>query len=294
MEDAAPMDSPRRTLIAVHAHPDDESSSTGGVLARYSAEGVRTVVVTCTRGEVGEISDPALAQPENLADVREKELAEAIRILGVNRAVSLGYRDSGMAGTADNDHPSSFNQADLDEAVGRLVRIVREEKPQVLVTYDENGGYGHPDHVRAHQITVAAFAAANDPNQFPEAGGPWQPAKLYYHVWPHSQGLRFMEAFREAGIEPPFEVPEELPPEELLPMGTPDDLVTTAIDVDTYWETKWAALSAHRTQVGPESVFFQLPLERMREIWSTEYFRRASDPGANGGPFAETDLFDGL
>lgn len=288
------MDLPRRTLIAVHAHPDDESSSTGGILARYSAEGVRTVVVTCTRGEVGEISDPALALPDNLAEVREQELAEAISILGVNRAVSLGYRDSGMAGTPDNDHPSSLNQADFNEAVGRLVKIVREVKPQVLVTYDEKGGYGHPDHVRAHQITVEAFAAAANPNLFPEAGPPWQPTKLYYAVWPYSQGLRFLEAFREAGIELPFEVPEELPPGEAPPIGTPDDQVTTAIDCASYWEKKWAALSAHRTQIGPESIFFRLPLERLRELWSTEYFRRASGPGANGGPFAETDLFDGL
>src|SRR5579859_1968554 len=159
-----------RVLMAVHAHPDDECLSTGGVLARYGAAGVRTVLVTCTDGAVGEISDPALATPDNLVEVRSRELDESVRILGVSRLVKLGYRDSGMAGTPDNDNPASFQQADFESAVGRVVRLIREERPQVVVTYDENGGYGHPDHIRAHQVAVAAFAAAGDGNRFPEAG----------------------------------------------------------------------------------------------------------------------------
>src|SRR4030081_3419139 len=133
----------QRTLIAVHAHPDDECLGTGGILARYAAEGARTVLVTCTDGAVGEISDPALATPENLAEVRSRELDESVRILDISRSARLGYRDSGMAGTADNQHPASFQQANFDEALGRVVHLVREERPQVIVTYDENGGYGH-------------------------------------------------------------------------------------------------------------------------------------------------------
>src|SRR5207302_7448928 len=148
-----------RTLLAVHAHPDDECIGTGGILARYAAEGVRTVLVTCTDGAVGEISDPALATPENLVEVRSHELDESVRILGVSRLVKLGYRDSGMAGTADNDNPASFNQAHFDDAVERVVQVMRAERPQVVVTYDERGGYGHPDHIRAHQVALAAFRA---------------------------------------------------------------------------------------------------------------------------------------
>src|SRR5919197_139105 len=151
---------PARTLVAVHAHPDDECIGTGGVLARYSAEGVRTVLITCTDGAVGEISDPALASPENLAEVRARELDEAVRILGISRSVRLGYRDSGMAGTADNHHPASLAQADLASVVQRVLQVIEEEQPQVVVTYDERGGYGHPDHIRAHQVAVAAVDAS--------------------------------------------------------------------------------------------------------------------------------------
>src|SRR5712691_7560538 len=147
----------QRTLIAVHAHPDDECIGTGGILARYGAEGVRTVLVTGTDGAVGEISDPALATPENLVEVRARELDASVRVLGIKRLVKLGYRDSGMAGTADNDNPASFNQANIDEAIERVVKVMRVEQPQVVVTYDERGGYGHPDHNRAHQVAVAAF-----------------------------------------------------------------------------------------------------------------------------------------
>src|SRR5690242_5891217 len=150
----------RRTLLAVHAHPDDECISTGGILARYAAEGARTVLVTCTDGAVGEISDPALATPENLVEVRDKELADSVRILSVSRLVKLGYRDSGMAGTADNENPGSFAQADIHEAIQKVLDVMEEERPQVVVTYNENGGYGHPDHIRAHQVAVAAFNAS--------------------------------------------------------------------------------------------------------------------------------------
>src|SRR4030081_27015 len=145
----------QRTLIAVHAHPDDECLGTGGILARYAAEGVRTVLVTCTDGAVGEISDPALATPDNLAEVRSRELDAAVHLLGISRLVKLGYRDSGMAGTADNDNPASFHQANIDKAIERVVAVMRAEQPQVVVTYDERGGYGHPDHIRRHPVAGA-------------------------------------------------------------------------------------------------------------------------------------------
>ncbi len=278
----------RGTLIAVHAHPDDECIPTGGILARYAAEGARTVLVTCTGGEVGEISDPALASPANLAEVRARELAESVRILRIARAVQLGYRDSGMAGTADNDNDASFHRADLEEATGRVVRVMREERPLVVVTYDENGGYGHPDHIKAHQVAVAAFHAAGDPARFPDAGPAWAPAKLYYAVFPRAAMTRFVERLKQAGIDAPFGPPEG--EEERPRIGVDDDRVTTVIDVSAYLAQKRAALAAHRTQMGPESFFMRLPLELYGELASHEYFQLvAGQAGAE-----EDDLFAGL
>src|SRR5215210_7359378 len=148
------------TLMAVHAHPDDEVLSGGGALARYAAEGQRVALVTCTDGAVGEIVDAALATPETLAEVRAEELRAACAILGVTAQHFLGYGDSGMMGTPENDNPRCFWRADLDEATGRLVALIRQHRPQVLLTYDANGFYGHPDHIQAHRVTAAAFDAA--------------------------------------------------------------------------------------------------------------------------------------
>jgi LmbE family N-acetylglucosaminyl deacetylase len=175
-------------LMCILAHPDDESLGFGGILARYAAEGVHTVLVTCTGGEVGEISDPSLASPANLAEVRARELDASVRILGISRSVRLGYRDSGMAGTPDNDHPASLARADVSAVVGRVRRVIEEERPQVVVTYDERGGYGHPDHIRAHQVAVAAAVEV---------------PKLYYSVFPRSAARQFLERVRAAGIEGP-------------------------------------------------------------------------------------------
>src|SRR5215470_18391274 len=215
------------TLMAVHAHPDDEAISTGGVLARYAEEGLRTVLVTCTGGEVGEISDSMLATPETLAEVRRKELERACEILRVGRLHLLGYRDSGMMGTPDNEHPSSFYQASRDEAIARLVTLVRRERPQVLVTYDERGFYGHPDHIRAHQITMAAFEAAGDPARWPEAGAAWRPTKLYYTAVARSAIKNLGRLLSEAGIKAPFGHDEGREPQ----IGSADELITTHVDV---------------------------------------------------------------
>jgi N-acetyl-1-D-myo-inositol-2-amino-2-deoxy-alpha-D-glucopyranoside deacetylase len=284
---------PGRVLLAVHAHPDDECIGTGGILARYSAAGVRTVLLTCTDGAVGEISDPSLATPENLAEVRAHELDEAVRILGVNRLVKLGYRDSGMAGTADNQNPASFLQSSFDEAVERVVEVMREEHPDIVVTYDENGGYGHPDHIRSHQVTVAAFGAAGDPARFPNAGAPWSPAKLYYSVVPRSAVRRFAEELREAGIEFPFPAVARGGEDEVS-FGVSDDRVTTVVDVAEFASTKHEALAAHRTQMGPEQFFMRLPPALFARVFGRESFQRVEGPTAQAGGVVETDLFSGL
>jgi N-acetyl-1-D-myo-inositol-2-amino-2-deoxy-alpha-D-glucopyranoside deacetylase len=267
--------------MAVHAHPDDECISTGGILARYAAEGSRTVLVTCTDGAVGEISDAALATPENLVEVRDRELAESARILNIHRLVKLGYRDSGMAGTPDNDHPSSFHRANFQDAVDKVVRVIRDEQPQVLVTYDENGGYGHPDHVRAHQVAVAAFQEC--------VGQPWQPAKLYYSVIARSAIRGFAERLRAAGIQVPFRDLQDNPDEE-TPFAVADERITTDVDVSKYVQTKRAALIAHRTQMGPDEFFVRLPEELFWDVFGRETFQRVAGPG----PVPEHDLFAGL
>src|SRR5215471_18882100 len=277
-----------RTLLAVHAHPDDECISTGGILARYAAEGVRTILVTCTDGAVGEISDPALATPENLAEVRSHELDDSVRILNVGRLVKLGYRDSGMAGTADNENPASFQQADLEEAIERVVKVVREERPEVIVTYDERGGYGHPDHIRAHLVAVAAFERAGDPSRYPNTGEAWQPLKLYYAVFPRSAMREFGERMREAGIEPPFREVDTA--REDPPFGVDDDQVTTFIDVSGYVGAKRASLESHRTQMGPDQFFMKLPPALFGAVFGRETFQRVAGPGRT----PESDLFDGL
>lgn len=276
------------TLMAVHAHPDDEAISTGGVLARYADEGVRTVLVTCTGGEVGEISDSALATPETLAEVRRRELERACQILNVGRLDLLGYRDSGMMGTPDNQHPSSFHQASLEEASARLVALVRRERPQVLVTYDERGFYGHPDHIKAHQITLAAFEAAGDPARWPEAGSPWRPAKLYYTAVARSAIRDFGRLMREAGIETPFGDGETREPE----IGVADELITTRVDVSVQVQRKRQAVMAHATQMGPEAFFAKMPPALFYRIFGWESFRLVR--GRSPAQGLEEDLFAGL
>ena len=195
------------TLMAVHAHPDDECFGTGGVLIKYASEGVRTVLVTATKGEEGEIHDPDLTEEEarpRLAEIREEELRRAAALLKIGVVEYLGYRDSGMMGTPANEHPESFNKADLDEATGRLVRLIRKYRPQVLVTYNEDGGYGHPDHLQCHRVTVRAFDAAGDPAQYPDAGPAWRPLKLYATAWSRERWQALRAAMAERGIEWPF------------------------------------------------------------------------------------------
>ncbi len=284
---------PNLTLMAVHAHPDDECFGGGGTLARYSAGGYTTVLVTCTNGEEGEIVDPDMNIDEikpHLADVRRGELNAAVGILGVTHLEMLGYRDSGMVDTPSNDDPLSFNKADPDAATGRLVAIIRERRPDVLFTYAEDGGYGHPDHLMAHRITVAAFDAAGDPARYPEAGAPWTPRKLYYCSWlmrSRAQGL--WRKVRELGLPTTFGDPDAQEPPE---WGTLDEEITARIDVRDFVGAKLDALRAHRTQIRRDSTFLHLPDDLAREYLGVEGFRRAQSRVE--APAQEDDLFAGL
>jgi N-acetyl-1-D-myo-inositol-2-amino-2-deoxy-alpha-D-glucopyranoside deacetylase len=286
-------DSQRLTLMAVFAHPDDESFGTGGTLARYGADpDVRAVLVCATRGEAGEISDPQLATPERLGEVREGELRCACQKLGVEELFFLDYRDSGMAGTPENRHPRALAMADSDEAVGRIVAHIRRERPDVVVTFDENGGYGHPDHVAIHHYAKAAFAAAADPARYPEQieSGlrPHQANKLYFTAIPR----RFFHAVAEKMQEMGIEIPQRYLKRLEEPIGLPDEACTTDINVQDYWDTKQAAVECHATQLNPDSVFALLPPDIMRDLQAWECFQLAESYVGEDGD--SHDLLTGL
>ena len=279
----------RRRLLAVLAHPDDETFGCGGLLAKYASEGVQVSLICATRGEVGEISDPSLATPENLAQVREGELRAACEALGVNDLFILGYRDSGMAGTQDNEHPEALCRADLQEVSGRVLKIIRETRPQVVVTFDPNGGYGHPDHILIHHATRRAFAAARDGGEHVEASAqdtePYRPLKLYYAVFPRSMVRAFRQAMIDAGIQSDF---TDLDPESI---GVADEDVTTVLDVGNFVERKEAAARCHRTQIEGNQPFAWIPEDIRVRFLSTEYFVRAEPPPQGG---SEDDLFSDI
>jgi mycothiol S-conjugate amidase len=290
-----------RCLLTVHAHPDDESSKGAGTVARYHAEGVHTVLVCCTDGAEGEILNPALDTPEVRADlvgVRRQELARATEVIGYEEVVMLGYRDSGMAGSEANANPDCFAAAPLDEATGRLVAIIRRTRPQAMVIYgDDQSGYPHPDHLRVHEVGLAAFRAAGDPSRFPEAGEPYQPAKLYYTVQSAARFRAIHEKFEELGLESPFDEEWRNRWDKM-----PEDAPTTRIDISAYTDVRRLALLAHATQVDPQSKFwFGLPPEVMGTIHPHDDYRLAlvgspdgtvSEPEWDGT--VETDLFAGI
>jgi LmbE family N-acetylglucosaminyl deacetylase len=233
-----------RCLLAVHAHPDDETLTTGGTLARYAAERVRTVVVTCTTGELGLPGD------------RDAELRAAAQVLGVARLVQLGYPDSGLVA----ENPGGFHAVDTDEAAARLRQVLDEERPQVVVTYDETGGYGHPDHVKTHAVTVAAYQGFG-------AG------RLYFVSFPLSWSRRFVAELRQAGIDAPGSAPAgaDAGP-EVTEIGVPDERVTTRIDVRAFVDKKRAALACHRSQIGPDHFLSRAPAELLHDLWAYEFF----------------------
>jgi mycothiol S-conjugate amidase len=281
----------RRCLLAVHAHPDDEASKGAGTIARYHAQGVWTVLVCCTAGEEGEVLNPALDSPdtrERIEEIRTAELAAAASIIGYDEVVLLGYRDSGMPGSPANTSPASFAMAPLDEAVGRLVAVLRRERPQVVVTYpDEQTEYPHPDHLRVHEITLEAFDAAGDPDRFVGTGEPFTPLKLYYTTFPGQQMIGIHDKFVELGLESPFSA-EWL--ERLAGHSFPS---TTHIDI-TGFDVRREALRAHATQVDPTSrMWFGLPPEVQASIHPYDDYVLAR---SRVGPLdvEEDDLFAGI
>ena len=262
----------------------------GGTLARYAAAGEDVAVVTGTRGEVGEIHnrDDADAIRDRLGEVREQELSEALAILGVASPEFLGYRDSGMVGTPDNDHPESFWQADFMEAVGRAVRVIRRQRPEVMTAYDPYGGYGHPDHIQVHRVGTAAFFGAADVGRFPLADGEqaWMPSKLYWSTWPRS---RMKERVQRAVAN--GEIPAEEAEAEPA-YGTLDAHITTVIDVTAHVDQKFEAILAHVTQIRADSWVRQMsPDDRLRGFGSETFVRVFS---LVDGPAAEPDLFADL
>ncbi|MGH9243401.1 MAG: mycothiol conjugate amidase Mca [Acidimicrobiales bacterium] len=284
------MPDPSLCLLTVHAHPDDEASKGAATVAKYHDAGVRTVLVCCTGGEAGDILNPAMDLPEvreRLPEIRLEELARSAEIIGYDELVMLGYRDSGMPDTPENEHPDCFARADLDEAVGRLVAVIRRGRPQVIVTYpDEQERYPHPDHLRVHDISVPAFEAAGDPDRYPGAGEPWQPLKLYYSLWSHARIVALHEAFVREGLESPFD-------EKWLAAESRDDRITTRIPIREHYDRRVQALLAHATQVDPNSPFwFGLPPEVASGTYPYDDYRLARSLAEAEPP--EDDLFAGL
>jgi len=279
-----------RRILFVHAHPDDESINTGATMARYAAEGAQVTLVTCTLGEEGEIIPPEYAdlaadREDRLGEHRISELAEACEALGVSDHRFLGgpgrWRDSGMAGVPSNDRPGAFCRADLEEAADLLEEIVREVRPQVIVTYDDNGYYGHPDHIQAHRVSWRVFERSQ--------GTDWRIDKFYAIAMPRSVLARSVAVLKASS---PFRSPGSV---DELPYGVPDDQVTTAIDCRSYLPRKLAALAAHRSQITVEGSHFALSNKVGQQAFGVEYYTRLAGPEGPLGPDGrENDLFGGL
>ncbi|MEU7977856.1 N-acetyl-1-D-myo-inositol-2-amino-2-deoxy-alpha-D-glucopyranoside deacetylase [Micromonospora sp. NPDC049081] len=284
---------PDRRLLLVHAHPDDESIGTGSTMAHYAADGAHVTLVTCTLGEEGEIHVPELAQlaaaeADQLGGFRIGELAAACAALGVTDHRFLGgagrYRDSGMMGLATNEHPRAFWAADLDVAAGQLLDVIREIRPQVMVTYDPNGFYGHPDHIQAHRVTMRAHELA--------AAEGIAPAKVYWTALPRSVLEAGMSHFTESS-DNPFAGIDSV---DELPFGTPDDQIAARIDATDQHAAKEAAMRAHGTQIPANSWLYAIAGNFGAEFMGVEFFTLAvGEPGPAGGPNGwESDLFAGI
>ncbi len=276
------------SILTVHAHPDDESSKGPGTIRRYADAGIRTTLVCCTGGEAGDILNPAMDRPEiidNLHQVRQRELEAAADIIGYGEIVWLGYRDSGMPDSEHNRHPEAFANADMHEAVGRLVEIIRRVKPQVIVTYPEDQSrYPHPDHLQVTAITLPAWEAAGDPDAYPELGEPWTPSKLYCTMWSRRRMLEVHEAFGRLELESPFD-------DKWFDRPDQDDLITASIAVDN--SIRRRSLLAHATQVDPTSPFwFGLPDDVQDAIHPFEDYMLMRSRVDVVAP--EDDLFAGL
>ena len=312
------------TIMAVHAHPDDEVVFTGGTLLAYARRGVRTVLVTATGGEEGEIRDPDLdpeASRPQLREIRLEELRRGVAFLEISVTELLGYRDSGMAGSEANANPENFHNADMEEATRKLVALVRQRQPQVLVTYDEFGAYGHPDHIKCNKITHRAFDLAGDAGYAPELGEPWTPLKLYYTHWNEEGWLKARDMYRERGLKWPWdeeeqqqdpdpehqsieeavaaeveevvegeakqeEKTEEKPPEYVPPP------VTTRIDVRAFLQEKMESAQQHRTQFDPNGLFMTMPMDIAEHAMGEEHYSLVASRVS--APEQETDLLAGL
>ncbi len=280
-------------LMAVHAHPDDESSKGAASSAKYIAEGVSVLVVTCTGGERGSVLNPKLDRPEvwaDIANIRRKEMDTAREILGVDQAW-LGYVDSGLP-EGDPLPPlpeGCFGLMDPEVAAEPLVKLIREFRPHVITTYDENGGYPHPDHIMTHKVTVAAFDAAGDPDRFPQAGEVWQPLKLYYNSgFSKDRVLALHEAMLAAGLKSPYE--EWIARwDESRDRG---DKITTRVECGEFFPVRDDALRAHATQVDPDGFWFHVPMDLQLKVWPTEDFELARSLVDSQVP--ESDLFAGI
>jgi LmbE family N-acetylglucosaminyl deacetylase len=271
------MTRPNLTLMAVHAHPDDEASGTGGLLAKCAAEGIRTVLVTCTDGRCGDAPGgvkPGEAghDPDEVIAIRQRELEESCAILGVDHLEQLGYHDSGMMGWPSNEAPGAFWTTPVEEAAAALTALIERYRPDVVITYDENGFYGHPDHIQTHRVTMAALASAD------------APSKVYWTTAPRSMFEQMAQTMRDLGADW-----DEDPNEP--PIGVPDDQVTTFVDVRAFSGKKFAALAAHASQ--SENIFFlQMGEAKFDELMGVEAFLRVRD--RTGAELPEDDVFRGL
>lgn len=277
------------SLMGVYAHPDDEQGISGS-LAKYARQGANTTLICATRGEVGEIAPEVQATPETLGQVREGEMRCAAAKIGLRHLYFLDYRDSGMVGTPENQDARSLHQASLMEVTANVTRIVRAQKPQVLLTFDAWGGYGHPDHIQMHKAALMAFWLAGDAHYFPEqlTNGlhPWTPSKLYFHAWPRSRFQAYVEHLQREGQEIP---------EWILNFGsraTVDEAITTHVDVKEFVNLKVESLLCHASQMGPNTFLRRLPEGIWRDMLKTETLMLAeSRTGRSSG---ETDLFEGI
>jgi N-acetyl-1-D-myo-inositol-2-amino-2-deoxy-alpha-D-glucopyranoside deacetylase len=301
-------DAPAQRLLLVHAHPDDETIGQGATMAMYAAEGRGVTLVTCTAGEMGEIlvpelADLAYARDGGLGEHRRGELDEAMKILGITDHRFLGgfghFHDSGMSWSPDGHATvgefvpdNAFWNADLTEAADLLVEVIREVRPQVLVTYDQFGNYGHPDHIQAHRVAMYAAQLAAVPSYRLDLGEPWHITKIYWSAMPETRMRERLRALRAAGNTEAF---GGLDPEGPLPMTTPDHLLSAGVDAGDYIERKMDAMRAHRTQIAVDGPFFALSNNLQDRAWGLEFFRIAQgERGELDADGLETDLFAGL
>ncbi|MFN2587384.1 MAG: mycothiol conjugate amidase Mca [Actinomycetota bacterium] len=280
-----------RCLLAIHAHPDDESSKGSGTMAKYASEGVHVALVCATGGEEGDILNPRMDRPgikDRMAEIRKAELETACDLLGVGRIYYLGYRDSGMPDSDANKHPDAFCNADEDEALRKLVEIIRSERPEVVLCYDESKGYEHPDHVKVHEWGTAAFDLAGDGSRWPDAGAPWQPAKLYYFATFTKKRFQLLnDAAVEEGHEPPYAGWLE----NWDTFGFDEPEITTQVDVSDFVELRSKALLAHATPIDPDSFWFAVTDDMHRKVYPWEDYTLVKSHVETELP--ETDIFAG-